>query len=78
MADLYESMKKYQVQAENVESFLQQYYKHDRYKARGNEYAKACLGSANEDIEKYGYAMITHHSSVTGETVTYYPEKATI
>lgn len=26
----------------------------------------------NENVAKYGYTMVTHHSSITGETVWYF------
>lgn len=62
--DIYEKMKKYQVQA--------RYTKPDRYQRRGPEYVAAVLESAHEDMEKYGFTIIPQHSSVTGDVVAYY------
>lgn len=69
---LYERFKKYAVQAENVEDFLSRYTKPGRHFERGDEYVKARVLSHQEDLTKYGYTFIPHHSSVTGQVVSYY------
>lgn len=70
----YENFKKYKVEAANLEDFLKKYTKHDRHEARGKEYVEARIKSHKEDLERYGYTIITHHDSVTGQTVSYYKE----
>jgi len=62
------------VQAESLEDFYTRYYQHDRYAGRGQEYVEACLKSGREELEKYGYTIITHQSSVTGQTVAYFAD----
>ncbi|MGM9602551.1 MAG: hypothetical protein ACI3W5_13345 [Faecousia sp.] len=70
---LYEKMKKYRVQASSLEDFRQRFTKPRAYAERGPDYVEAVLKSAQQDIERYGYTLISHHDSVTGEVVTYYP-----
>ena len=72
MTSLYEKFKKYQVPASSVEDFRQRYTKPRAYRERGPEYVAAVLQSARRDLEKYGYTIISHHDSVTGEIVAYY------
>lgn len=61
----------YAVEASSLEDFLNRYYRHDRYKGRGEEYAAAVLKSNSEYLEKYGIAWIDSKSSATGATVSY-------
>jgi len=68
----YNAFKKYEVKAENLEDFLEKYTKRGRHKERGEEYVEARIKSHSEDLSKYGYTFITHHDSITGETVSYY------
>lgn len=70
--DIYEKMKKYQVQAESVEDFLQRYTKSARYQQRGPEYVAAVIQTSCEKMEKYRFTFISHHSSITGDVVAYY------
>lgn len=70
--NIYEKMKKYQVQAESVEDFRQRYTKPERYQKRGTDYVPAVVQSAYEDMERYGFTIISHHDSVTGDVVAYY------
>lgn len=73
MKNLYDSFKKYRVPSSSVEDFRQRYTKPDRYSQRGPEYVAAVLQSAREDLEKYGFSIISSHDSITGEVVAYYP-----
>lgn len=70
--NIYEKMKKYQVQAESVEDFRQRYTKPERYQKRGADYVAAVVQSAHEDMERYGFTIISRHDSVTGDCVAYY------
>ena len=72
----YERMKKYAVQANSVEDFLQRYTKPNRHEGRGQEYVTARIQSYKDEIAKYGYAFMTHHESKSGEYVTWYPPTA--
>jgi hypothetical protein len=72
MSKQYETFKKYQVDAENVEDFLERYTKRDRHLVRGKEYVQARIESHEKDLEKYGFTFITSHDSVTGDIVAYY------
>lgn len=49
---------------------LAKYYKAGRIEGDVLEYIM-------EDIKKYGYSLVTHHSSVTGETIFYFDPKIT-
>lgn len=70
----YETFKKYEVEASNLEEFLQQYTKPRDHEERGQEYVKARIKSHQEDINKFGFTFITHHASKTGEVVSWYPD----
>ena len=72
MKDMKALFRKYEVQASTVEDFLQRFTKRDRHEGRGPDYVAARIASHKEELKKYGYTFITHHSSVTGETVAYY------
>jgi hypothetical protein len=64
--------KKYEVEANSVEDFLKKYTKRDRHEGRGKEYIEARIKSHTEDLLKYGYTIISHHDSITGDVVSYY------
>lgn len=70
--NMYETFKQYKVEADSVEDFLNKYTKSNRHQSRGIEYVKARIDSHKKDLNRYGYTFITHHDSVTGETVSYY------
>jgi hypothetical protein len=72
MSNLYELFKKYQVEANSIEDFINKYGKHNRYAGRGEEYMKVCIESHKEHLREYGFDFITHHDSKTGEIVSYY------
>lgn len=69
---LFDTFKKYEVQANSIEDFILKYGKPSRYQERGNDYMNTCIQSHKDDLLKYGYDIITHHNSKTGETVSYY------
>jgi hypothetical protein len=69
---LYETFKKYQVEANSVEDFHNKYHKESRYTDRGKEYMECVIKTSYEELEKDGFTFITHHDSKTGETVSYY------
>lgn len=73
MKNLYDVFKKYRVSASSIEDFRQRYTKPDRYAQRGLEYVATVLQSAREDLDKYGFSIISSHDSITGEVVAYYP-----
>ena len=81
---MYESYKKYAVQADSVEDFCNRYYKpsafHDRTGSAwdygdGESYQEACIKSHKKHIERDGFTTITRHDSKTGEVVAYYPNE---
>lgn len=73
-----ESFKKYTVQADSIEDFIERYGKPKQYRERGPEYMEACIASHKEHLAKFGFDFITHHDSKTGEIVSYYPNKQNI
>jgi hypothetical protein len=71
--DMKDKFRQYQVNdVRSIEEFLQKYTKHQRHSGRGQEYVKARIESHVQGLNKYGYTIITHHDSVTGETVSFY------
>lgn len=75
MTSLYETFKRCQVYAADVGDFLHRYMKPERYALRGSEYMAAVLQSARDDLNKYGYVIISRHDSITGEVVSFYSEE---
>lgn len=59
-------------EAASVADFLDRYYKPDRYRGRGEEYAAGLLASHQQDFAKHGYDLISRHDSVTGQAVAYF------
>ena len=55
-----------------IQDFLNRYYKHDRYKGRGEKYAVCLLASHTETLEEHGVDWISHHDSNTGTVVSFY------
>lgn len=72
--NLYENFKKYKVEADSVEDFLKKYTKPKRLEGRVAGYTEARIKSYTEELNKYGYCIMTHHESITGEVVSYYKE----
>lgn len=70
---LYRLFLKDRVDAESVADFLTRYYKPDRYTGRGADYAACLLASKEEEVTTKGFALISHHDSITGNPVSYYP-----
>ena len=56
----------------DIADFLDTYYRHDRYRGRGEEYAADLLASAQEYFERYGHTLISRHDSTLGQAVWYY------
>lgn len=73
----YDGWRKYQVQAGSLESFLEHYYKRDRYTGRGEDYAEAIRQSYRETLAHDGVCIISRHESRTGEVVAWYPDGTT-
>jgi hypothetical protein len=65
------------VEAASVADFLDRYYKPERYRGRGPEYAATLLASHEADFARGGFDLISHHDSVTGLTVAFFGPKAT-
>ena len=59
------------VPANNVRDFILKYGKPDRYMGRGEDYFEYCVASHEEDVEKYGYTLLSPHDSITGECVCF-------
>ena len=55
-----------------VTEFLDRYYRHDKYKGRGDEYATILLKHHEEDFKKFGVDWISKHDSLTGSVVSFY------
>ena len=55
-----------------VEQFKERYLFRPTF---SNEWHKAVLNTMREDIEKYGYTMISSHSSRTREAVYFVPRE---
>lgn len=65
------------VRAKSVEEYLDKYYKQNRYKGRGEEYAKVLLNSYKSEYKERGYVCTSHHDNVTGKLIAWpkYPNK---
>lgn len=64
--------RKNAVGAESVEDFLSRYMKPERFTGRGQDYVDHIIKSYTDELEKYGFCFITHHSSVTGKEIAFY------
>ena len=64
--------RQHEVKADSVGDFLDRFYKPERYKGRGEEYAETLLASYQEEIKNRGFTFIPKHDSVTGYCVSYY------
>ena len=64
--------RQHEVKADSVGDFLDRFYKPERYKGRGEEYAERLLASYQEEIKNRGFTFIPKHDSVTGYCVSYY------
>ena len=60
------------VDAKSVSDFLDKYYKRERYRGRGTEYAKTLLTSYELEFDKRGLCFISQHDSNTGELVAFF------
>lgn len=66
------SFKHCEVRANNIEDFLNKYYKKSRYTGRGKEYAELILESYREEFKERGYIFISKHESNTGSVVSWF------
>jgi hypothetical protein len=66
------SFRKYAVKANSVEDFARRY--HVRNRMYLEEFA-LLVKSSKEEVEKFGYTFFPAHISVSGETVSYFPNK---
>ena len=72
--DSYAHFKRFAVPASNVQDFLQRYSKPKAHALRGSEHVALRIKSYQRELQQYGFCFITHHDSVTGEIVAYYPD----
>lgn len=57
---------------ETVREFVEKYYKNSRLRGRGDNYAESIIVSHEKRFADYGYDIISHHESVTGEIVSFF------
>jgi len=60
------------VEAKSVADFLERYYRHDRYRGRGEDYAAVVLASHKKDFAEQGYTIISRYESITGQVIAYF------
>jgi hypothetical protein len=71
-----ELFSEYAVEAESVEAFVEKYYKHERLRGRGDEYAECIIASAKQYLSEHGIYFISWHESVTGDIVAFLPKES--
>ena len=71
MAD-HEPFRDRAVHAVSIEDFLDRYYRPQRFRGRGDEYAGQLIASHQRSFDKFGYDIISHHDSVTGRVVAWF------
>lgn len=64
-----------EVEADSVEDYLDKHYKPDRFRGRGENYARALIASYEREFAKRGYCFTSHHDSVCGQTIIWYGPK---
>ena len=69
MSDLFTKFKKYIVYADSLQDFIDKYHKPGKINDFNRE---ADFKGHKDDILKYGFTIIPHHDSITGELVSYY------
>lgn len=75
MTEIYEHFKKFQMpDCEDLKQFLQKYYKYERYKGRGDEYAYYLFMSHRDYLLDHGFDFISKHDSITGRIAAFYPK----
>lgn len=71
--DVKTAFKKYQVgDCKTHDEFMNKYYKHDRYKGKGEEVVKHILEHHRSDFLKDGLDWISKHDSTIGQIVSFY------
>ena len=58
-----------EVKAKSVVDFLDRYYKPNRFRGRGEEYANILIKSHTDFFNKWGDDIISRHDCVLGEAV---------
>ena len=72
---LFEKFKKYEVKADSIEDFCNRYHIRGALHDMGEDYMQADIESHKEEFAIYGYTIIPHSSSTTGDIVAYYGNK---
>lgn len=72
MSRYYEQYKKYKVQAESIEDFLDKYSKPKAHRDRGEDYVQARIETFTEEFNKNGFCWITRFDSITGKAVAFF------
>ena len=67
MVNLYESFKKYQVEAESVADFIARYYRPERI-------TDTLVESNEAHVKEYGFTFISNYDSINGSVASYYPK----
>ena len=66
MPNLYETFKKYQVEADSVTDFISKYYRPERI-------TDTLIESNEAHVKEFGFTFISNHDSITHSIVSYYP-----
>ena len=59
------------VEADSIEDYLNRYYRPDRYRMRGDEYAAGLLRSYQKTFKKFGYVITSKHDNITGHIIAW-------
>ena len=70
--DPYKAFLKYAVEAKSLEDFCDRYHRRGAYHDRGDDYIKADYEDHKKELERDGFTIIPHDSSITGDIVSYY------
>ena len=69
---IYDSVKKYEVSANNVRDFCERYYARRCYHWKDEETRLLIQGHHSYQISKFGFTFIPAGRSATGKPVSYY------
>ena len=61
--------RQYATDVTTIAEFLDRYYRADRYRGRGADYAASVLISHEAYFDKHGHDLISRHESVTGQAI---------
>lgn len=70
--NMYDEFKRYAVQADNVEDFLNRYSKPEFFQEKDEQIKKRMIQIENACMNKFGFCMISQFDSITGKTVAFY------